>query len=283
MKGSDFVDIQSMIDSIFGNELYISIKDAVLFNVDGAWTILSDIYDRAILPVGYSLLVLYFLIELMEKTTHENLNFEHFLRLFIKLIVGKILMDNAIDVLAGLLAIGNSLATAISEKFGGGFLDGSDNANSQIVNITLLKESASDLNLFESIGVWARLITPQLANMVVLAMAKVVCWSRSIEIVVRAMLAPIAMPDIFSEGTRGHGFRYLKRFLAVSLQGVIILAIVIAMNQLNIQVINETNQAPITDVTQIPWNYFVTSIAMGFTTVTLIQRSKDWANDVVGA
>ena len=70
------------------------IKQAV--DWDMASTILSSnsirIIYNAILPVGLSLCCLYFLLELYEQTTHDNLTPEHLIRGLVKLFLGVFLL-----------------------------------------------------------------------------------------------------------------------------------------------------------------------------------------------
>jgi hypothetical protein len=92
------------------------------------------------------------------------------------------------------------------------------------------------------------------------------------------------MPDIFSDGTRGNGFRYLKKFAAVALQGAIILAIVLTMSWLNEKMIlTASNIETITKLDDIPFSLMFSSLTTSWVTVMLIQKSKDWAMDIIGA
>lgn len=283
--------LKSMVENIFGNGFYQDMLKAVTFNVGSIdspegtslWGAISGIYNNVILPVGYALLCLYFLIELIEKTSSENLNFEHFIRLFIKLIVGKMLMDNALTLLFGMIDFSNSIVAATAEGY---------EAPGSSIDLQGIKDSIDAINkwgILTMIGLWAKLIIPYVGNVVVNILASVICWSRSVDIVVRMLMAPIAMPDIFSEGTRGNGFRYLKKFLAVCLQGAIILAIVIAMNILYLNIVtnsiagkNPGEPVVFNSYDDIPDSFFISSLIMSFTTVTLVMRSKEWANDIVG-
>ena len=54
---------------------------------------------------------------------------------------------------------------------------------------------------------------------------KIICYTRLIEIYIRAAFAPIAFSDFFHNGFQGGGWRFLKSFLAVCLQGAVILCI----------------------------------------------------------
>jgi len=69
------------------------------------------------------------------------------------------------------------------------------------------------------------LIIPWVCAWVMRIIVLIICYTRVVEIYARATFAPIALSDFFHHGFQGAGWRFLKSFLAVCLQGAMILVI----------------------------------------------------------
>lgn len=289
--------LNDMIDVLFGGKYFQDIANTLNFKTESYWGLISSTFNNVILPVGYTLLCLYFLLELLERTTHEHFNLEQFMRLLIKLLIGKLMMDNCMALLDGLTSFANILSSGISKNV----------VETSLVNAEGLK--THNLKFWEEAMVWLRLVIPYTAMIIANLLAKITIYSRAIELIVRTLMAPIGMADIFAEGMRGAGFRYLKKFLAVNLQGAIILVIVMAMNFFNQSLVTEkyyeeelaklrqsysghalqgqeyalkNKKVVLTNVSDIPGSLVITSILSAFVTVTMIQKSKEIASEVVG-
>lgn len=341
--------LKSILESLFGNKLFIEIYESFNFQSDYIWDLIGIVFNDVILPVGYAFLGMYFLLELLEKTTRDNFNLEQFIRLLIKLLIGKILMDNCLALLQGIQSFADLLSKDITE-------------NASSANI-FDYHKLYDLPWYKDIILYVKVLVPGIVMLAVSVVAKTICITRSIEIVIRAIVAPIGMADIFTEGTRGAGFRYVKKFLAVNLQGFMILIIALSMQYinkgmiinsvlepkkieqpvlvykgtdyevgsgeggafkllealtlLNIEAISwntlglvdlkdtmydtkvvmvdnpnyNENEAEmykngkkfvVNDVNDIPTSFIVTSMLLGFATITLLMKSKEFANDICG-
>ena len=70
-----------------------------------------------------------------------------------------------------------------------------------------------------------KVILPYLCVLVEYMAVLFICISRTLEISIRLIFAPIATADIFTNGADSSGFRYMKKFLAYGLQLVVIIAI----------------------------------------------------------
>ena len=105
------------------------------------------------------------------------------------------------------------------------------------------------------------------------AVTRFVIWGRLIEIGVRGAFAPVGMADLFSEGTKGSGYRYFKKFVALALQGAVIIGIMMAYSTIQFALAKNEGGGLDDAMGQI-----VTSL----TVVTLIMKSQTIANDLVG-
>lgn len=217
-------------------------------------------YTDIISPVGEALIILFFLIELIDKTTKENFSLEHFFKLMLKVAIAKLLIENGWSILSGCIDIGSNLTLAITAESTA--LDG------------VLDKYATDIQNANPIGNLGMIIqwsVPWIFAWVSRLLCIVVCWGRMIELGVRAVAAPIAMADIFQDGTHSGGFRYLRKFLAVCLQAFIILIIIQVAGIIQGLIIGQNK------ITMFK------AVIVGLTTCMMVVRSQQFANDLVGA
>lgn len=221
---------------------------------------MQSTYTDIVSPVGEALIVLFFLVEMIDKTTKENFSMEHFFKLMLKIAIAKLLIENGWDILTNCITIGSNLATAITTNSKA--LDG------------VLEDYAKDIqdeNTIGNLGMIIQWFLPWVFAWVSRLVCIVVCWGRMIELGVRAVAAPIAMADIFQDGTHSGGFRYLRKFLAVCLQAFVILIIIQIAGIIQGIIIGKNT------ITMFK------AVVVGLTTCMMVVRSQQFANDLVGA
>lgn len=111
-----------------------------------------------------------------------------------------------------------------------------------------------------------------------------VCFSRVLEISVRAALAPLAMTDIYKLGDRSHGVSYLFTFFGVCFQGFAILLVFFIADYVSALVIKEMiglftgGLGNIKGVSSLCW--FMAAIALA--KLTIIFRTGQLAKAAFG-
>lgn len=233
---------------------------------DEVWIAAEGLYDT-FKSLGFMFCCLYFLIDLIDKTTKEQLNPEHFMRQFIKLLVAILIIENGLTLIGYFFDLTSGLIDSIGS-----------NTNTQSIDFTMLDAVAEYANqknwilgTLVGIGEMTTLLVPSIASLIAKAIITIQCWSRFIEISIRVVFAPIGMADMFSDGLHGTGFRYLKKLLSVLLQGVMIIAIVALCQK--IQAAMSVSSSVFFQVSQI---------VVAFTEVGLIKKSQVFANDLLG-
>lgn len=222
---------------------------------------MKSVYTGIVSPVGEALIVLFFLIELIDKTTKDNFSLEHFFKLMLKVVIAKLLIENGWDILTSCINIGSSLATAITSDPKG-------------LSSTVLNDYAKDIqdeNTIGNLGMIIQWFLPWVFAWISKLICIVICWGRVIELGVRAVTAPISMADIFQDGTHSGGFRYLRKFLAVCLQAAVIMVI--------IQVAGIIQNLIIGGGTVTMFK----AVVVGLSTCMMVVRSQQFASDLVGA
>lgn len=140
------------------------------------------------------------------------------------------------------------------------------------------KDSGGALWWMESVMI---LIIPWVLSLIMQVVAQFIAFSLLIELGIRIAFAPFAVVDIYSEGMRSPGMRYLKRYLATFIKIAICLLVCYLGNDL-IKISAEQNIANFDSLSDC-LQYVFRVIAINFTVLGVMAKTGEYANDVVGA
>ena len=225
---------------------------------------IQTVATSTLIPIGITLCLFYFLLEMIEEATRDNFTVEHIVRGLIKLCLGVMLIENLLPSGSGsnatdgiLLGIAN-FASALVENL-------SDVSWSDTITTDF-----SGLSIFSLIGnILALINQPVGAYLLMYIAVWFVSITRNITIAVMAVYAPIAMADIFHRGLDSNGVQFVKRYAAVCLQIFIIGAIAVGISTL----FTDPNYVSLTGVK---------TILIGFACASLIFKSKNMAYEMMG-
>ena len=224
---------------------------------------MTPVYTDIVSPVGEALIVLFFLIELIDKTTKDNFSVEHFFKLMLKVVIAKFLIENGWDILTGCINVGSNLAGAITSEPKG--------LTSKSKVLDQYAKEIQETNTIGNLGMIIQWFLPWVFAWISKMICIVICWGRMIELGVRAVTAPISMADIFQDGTHSGGFRYLRKFLGVCLQAAVIMIVIQVSGIIQGLIIGKDT------VTMFK------AVVVGLSTCMLVVRSQQFASDLVGA
>lgn len=127
---------------------------------------------------------------------------------------------------------------------------------------------------------FAILIIPWIFSLIMSLVAKFMSFSILLELGIRKAFAPFAVVDIYSEGMRSPGVRYLKRYLATFLKIVIALLAAFIGAELMVEAmkVDLANDPTIGDV----FTYILETFAINLTILGAITKSGEYTNDIVG-
>lgn len=234
------------------------------------WSLVQTLYN-AVATTGTLLLLLYWLMDILEKVQMESFTLEHFVRASIKLIVGVLLVTNGLDILIGIFGFASGIFANL------GNVTASDaGANNSILNAiwdeAVYHKQHMIKGVFALIGRMAQLIVPAFVMMLIRIVIYVVVYSRIIELFVLSVFAPIGMANIYTGGMNSSGFRYLKRILAVALTGCVMFVVLRGYFTLS-SIVNQNLLSASAGITQL---------VLGATALMLVIKSQSWAKDIVG-
>lgn len=172
-----------------------------------------------ITTVGVSIMILYFLIDMADKASSKNFNYEYFIKAFIKLAVAYMLITNSMTIIQYMVEAGSALAKELnaSESAASFFADTD--------KVSMLKKGLKKVGLIDSVGYMVKIIISWLIVTIANISVMFIAISRIVELSVRAMFAPVGVADLFGDGNHAAGIRYLKKILALALQFALVVII----------------------------------------------------------
>ena len=250
-SGIDYMDtFQTFINVDFDDTGNIFYK---LWNSDMSG--LSGLYDIAKI-IGVGMCVLFFLMDLLRKATDDALTAKAFVMSLCRLLLGYWLILNLFD--------GEAIIPLFVRLFSTGIIEGSF-SNSVITYGELAElQTIADMEFMEALGGLWDTITPSLCVTLSKAIVVANALGRIVELYVLCVFAPIGVANVFSGRGDSAGVRYIKKIIAVALQGAIMLAILVAMSTIQMQVTG-------------------LEVAFAFASAALISRSRSIANEIISA
>lgn len=274
--------LEGMLNDICGPDIFSSIYETLsinLFSPDGTYSVIltaiSTLHSLMV-PLGVYLMFIYFIISMEELIASESFTWQLMTKKLVLLLVAKFLMDHGFELLEMLFAVGMSIAAQLNNAMVGGEVteltfDASAmiNAFREDLGMTGLLKTLADIIMF------VYLLIPWLLSWLMRLAISLICYSRVIEIYVRAVMAPIALSDFYHGGLQSTGWKFLKSFLAVSLQGATILIISIIFS-LMINVITTADASH-------PMTFIGSYLAFYGSAVMLMFKSLPLTKELVGA
>lgn len=224
--------LEGMLNDICGPDIFSSIYETLsinLFSPDGKYSVILDAISSLhslMIPIGVYLMFIYFIISMEELMASETFTWQQLCKKMIMLLVAKFLMEHGFELMELLFSVGMSIVAQLNNAMVGGEIPALAFDANELINgfreelgMTGLLKTLADIIMF------VYLLIPWLLSWLMRMAVSVICYSRVIEIYVRAVMAPIALSDFYHGGLQSSGWKFLKNFLAVSLQGATILII----------------------------------------------------------
>lgn len=276
---------------------------------EGLLKSVEDFVIKPITSLALSILFVFFIISLLELVIQDRMTPEHFMRAFTRLILYSVLLmyigtsgtgDNEhVGIYRGILNFGDSISAWVGElsaNIGQDVLDepavpeGEEDGvatygilgNSFAVLGSNLVKNIEDQGSFAGLGYWLKTnatMTLALAiSLVLLGICYFVQFSRIFELTIRGAFLPIAIALMADDGWRGAGGRYIRKFLAVASQGMVLIMIgnITTGVMRTVATMNATGN--IGNTTGI-----VINLGVSVACVSMMFKSINFVNDIWGA
>lgn len=184
-----------------------------LMKIENKDVVIVDTIYAHFVNWGFYLLLIYGLLEAYELFSREHA-VEQIVKLFFKFGLGIAILEHGGLILGSIASLGNVAIDKIVNE-------------TKLLEIkwATLEEAVVDMGFMTALTLMLPVslfwILAKIANAVI----AIQLWTRKIEMLARMAFASIAVADVYGEVTRSNGIRYLKKLLALALQGVAIVAI----------------------------------------------------------
>lgn len=268
--------VREMLDDICGKDLFSSVietltKDPFTAYGSSISGLISTVYN-IVMSVAMMIMFIYFLIGLVDKMSSENFTWEQLWKHLAMLLGAKVIIEHGLDIMMLMSKVGVELVGMINS--------GADPSFSASMNTSAIIDNfVGGLDGIYKVLAWILLllylIIPWIFSWVMGICVKIVCYTRLAEIYARACFAPIAFADFFKNGFQGNGWRFLKSFFAVCLQGAMIFTIAVLFSTLLRSFLDGTNSSDLFAFTGI-------YLAVGASSIMLMFRSSSLCKEIMG-
>lgn len=229
--------------------------------------IVNTVFD-SLKVVGVLLSLAIALIHLFEKLERGQDGVESALKCIIEVAFVILVLMNLEKLMGGVVGVGVNLIDTIGTV-------SEESVEASRVTLTDIcgTEDPQNLKFFKTFLI---LCVPWIASVIIKIFVKFIAYSFLIEIGIRRAFAPLACCDIYAEGLRSPGVRYIKRFFAVFVKIMICLVVCSLSSQLC------ATEADFSTVGGV-MAYLFSVIAINFTAIGVMGKAGEYANDIVGA
>lgn len=231
-----------------------------------------------LIPLAYALIVIYFLIDIIEKSTSlgRSQPLDWYIGAFLKLIISISVIKYGYQIIGWACDLGNAGVNATLHGSLVNIASGGENSLEEYLKN--LEAEIKSLGLLESIFMLLSASLVEILGVVASAMLILHTVSRKIEIIIRGGFSVLAFPDIFTQGLNSNCIRFIKKFAALTLQGMAFVLILKISEQLQMNyILNSFNQSGVGLLTA------VTPILFTFAAIGMFSATKGVINDALGA
>ena len=186
------------------------------FKGGGIWQVIVQIHG-ALQAIGYALLVLFFVVEVVKTcgSFTEVKRPEHALKIFIRFAITKGVVTYGLELMMALFNIIQGVISTIMQTAGFGRTE-------DTVLPDEIIETVEDCGFFESIPLWAVTLIGGLFITVLSFIMIMSVYGRFFRLYLYTAIAPIPLSSFAGEPSQNIGRSFLKSYAAVCLEGAIV-------------------------------------------------------------
>lgn len=199
------------------SEIWLLITQSPEEFKDGTiWTVITNIHG-ALQAIGYSLLVLFFVVGVMKTcgSFAEIKRPEIALKMFIRFVLAKASIDYGLELMTSLFEIVQGIVSKIMETSG---LSSTTETVLPESNIKAIEKSG----FWESVPLWAVTLIGSLFITVLSFIMIMTVYGRFFKIYLYTAIAPVPLSSFAGEPSSSVGKSFVKSYAAVCLEGAII-------------------------------------------------------------
>lgn len=186
------------------------------FKGGGIWNVVTDI-NGALKAIGYALLVLFFLVGVVKTcgSFTEIKRPEHALKLFVRFVLAKAVVSYGLDLMMALFSIVQGIISTATNAAG-------LSAQAAVTIPAEMDTAIRELTFLQSIPAWAVSLLGSLFIIVLSFIMIMSVYGRFFKLYLYTAIAPIPLSSFAGEPSSSIGKSFLKSYVAVCLEGAII-------------------------------------------------------------
>lgn len=256
------------------SEIWLLITQSPEEFKDGTiWNVITNIHG-ALQAIGYSLLVLFFVVGVMKTCGNfaEMKRPEIALKMFIRFILAKATIDYGLELMMALFDIVQGVVAKIMATSGLASIE-------QTVLPDSIIQAIEDSGFWESVPLWAVTLIGSLFITVLSFIMIMTVYGRFFKIYLYTAIAPVPLSSFAGEPSSSVGKSFIKSYAAVCLEGAIIVlgCIIFSLFAASPPVVDETAAA----VNQV-WTYVGELIFNMIVLVGTVKMSDRVVKEMMG-
>ena len=183
----------------------------------GFYSIATALSTSAIMPLAYTVLALFMLLELAKVSVRVEsagggfqTGAEAIFKVLLKMALCKLVLDNTPQLL-----------TAIHNTFGS-LIGGLSGSVSGSVDLSAIQAEIEGIGLFDGLAIFIFSFLCILVAGAAFVITQIIIMARAVEIYLFVAVAPLPLATLPNEEMSGIGKNFLKNFAAVGLQGILL-------------------------------------------------------------
>lgn len=199
------------------SEIWLLITQSPEEFKDGTiWTVITNIHG-ALQAIGYSLLVLFFVVGVMKTcgSFAEIKRPEIALKMFIRFVLAKASIDYGLELMTSLFEIVQGIVSKIMET------SGLSSTTETVLPESIIK-AIEESGFWESVPLWAVTLIGSLFITVLSFIMIMTVYGRFFKVYLYTAIAPIPLSAFAGEPSSSVGKSFVKSYAAVCLEGAII-------------------------------------------------------------
>lgn len=256
------------------SEIWLLITQSPEEFKDGTiWNVITSIHG-ALQAIGYSLLVLFFVVGVMKTcgSFAEIKRPEIALKMFIRFVLAKAAIDYGLELMMALFDIVQGIVAKIMATSGLASIE-------QTVLPDSIIQAIEDSGFWESVPLWAVTLIGSLFITVLSFIMIMTVYGRFFKIYLYTAIAPVPLSSFAGEPSSGVGKSFIKSYAAVCLEGAIIVlgCIIFSLFAASPPVVDESAAA----VNQV-WSYVGELIFNMIVLVGTVKMSDRVVKEMMG-
>lgn len=256
------------------SEIWLLITQSPEEFKDGTiWNVITNIHG-ALQAIGYSLLVLFFVVGVMKTCGNfaEMKRPEIALKMFIRFILSKAVIDYGLELMMALFDMVQGIVAKIMATSGLARID-------EMVLPESIVTAIEDSGFWESVPLWAVTLIGSLFITVLSFIMIMTVYGRFFKIYLYTAVAPVPLSSFAGEPSSSVGKSFIKSYAAVCLEGAIIVlgCIIFSLFAASPPVVDETAAA----VNQV-WTYVGELIFNMIVLVGTVKMSDRVVKEMMG-